>query len=78
MRKTRIDFEIPLVFMKEGQAFVCFSPVLDLYEHGVSYEDVYDAFKRKVLLNCGWTKIKNKLTPPRIVDRKIESIHVAV
>ena len=94
MRKTRIDLDIPLVFMKEGGAFVAFSPALDLYEHGDNYEDVFDAFRRKltiflaelvkmgtlekVLLDCGWTKIKNKLTPPQIIDRKIESVHVSV
>jgi len=94
MRKTRIDFEIPLVFMKEGDAFVCFSPALDLYEHGTSYEDVYDAFKRKiaiffheivkkgtlekVLSECGWMEIKNKFTPPQIIGRSLESIHVTV
>ena len=94
MSKAKIDFSIPLVFMKEGGAFVCFSPALDLYEHGTSYDDVYDAFKRKlaiffhevvkkgtlekVLLDCGWTKIKNKLTPPQIIGRSLESVHVTV
>ncbi|MBI2095023.1 MAG: hypothetical protein HYT89_02520 [Candidatus Omnitrophica bacterium] len=94
MRKTRIDFDIPLVFMKEGKAFVAFSPALDLYEHGDSYKDVLDAFRRKltiflselvkmgtlekVLFDCGWTKIKNRLIPPQIIDRKIESVHLAV
>lgn len=94
MKKTKIDFDIPLLFMKEGSIFVAFSPGLDLYEHGDSYEDVFDAFRRKltvffselvkmgtlekVLLDCGWTKIKNRLTAPQIIDRKIESVHVAV
>lgn len=94
MKRAVVDFEIPMIFMKEGDVFVAFSPALDLYEHGDSYEDVCDAFKRKitvffkelvkmgtlekVLLDCGWVKAKNKLTPPRIIDRKIESIHIAV
>jgi len=94
MKRTHIDFDIPLVLMKEGDAFVAFSPALDLYEHGDGYDDVCDAFRRKlriffaelvkmgtlekVLLDCGWTKIKNRLTPPTIIDRKTESVHVAL
>jgi hypothetical protein len=92
MKKLMVDIDIPMIFMKEGDAFVCFSPALDLYEHGDSYEDCLDAFGRKlkiffaellkmgtlekVLLDCGWTKVKNKLTPPRIIDHKVESFHV--
>lgn len=85
---------IPVIFMKEGASFVAFSPALDLYEHGDSYEDVFDAFKtklaifiselikmgtlEKVLLECGWIKTKNRLAPPQIIDRKIESVQIAL
>ncbi len=93
MPKVHMDFDIQVVFLKEGDIFVCMSPSLDLVSHGDSYEDALRSFKttlkifltetvklgtlKKVLLDCGWTAEGKKLVAPRIIEQG-QSVHVEV
>ena len=94
MKNHLIKADIPVIFMKEGKAFVCFSPALDLAAHGDSFEDAYKSFKttlrlfaeevtrmgtwQKVLQDCGWTKINKILSPPEFIGEDVQSIEIPV
>ena len=94
MPKAHINFDIPLILLKEGDIFVCMSPALDLVSHGDSYEDAVKSFRstlsiffaeivkmgtlEKVLLDCGWQKIKRKFVPPQFIGEQNQSVQVAV
>jgi len=92
MKKVRIRAKsnvtirnIPVLYMREGEAFVCYSPALDLAAHGDSFEDAEKSFSltlklfveevtklgtwNKVLQECGWEKVKNEWTPPVLIGQ---------
>ena len=91
-RRAKIKANIPVIFMKEGDIFVCYSPALDLASHGGSFEDAYKSFKtvlslfveevtkmgtwEQVLSDCGWQKVKNKYQPPEIIGEDVQSIEI--
>ena len=83
---------IPVLYLKEGEIFVCYSPSLDLAAHGDSFEDAYESFGMtlklfceevtkvgtwgKVLTDCGWVKQNKTLVPPRMIGMDTESFHI--
>mgnify|MGYP001583548155 CR=1 FL=1 len=94
MKAHSIKANIPVIFMKEGEIFVCFSPALDLAAHGDSFEDAYKSFKTtlrlfvtevtkmgtwdKVLRDCGWTKVNKTFAPPEYIGEDVQSIEIPV
>jgi len=94
MEHATVTANIPVIFMKEGDIFVCTSPALDLVSHGDSFEDAYKSFKTtlhlfvaevtrmgtwdKVLSDCGWKKAHKKFSPPEIIGEDIQSIEIPV
>ena len=94
MKHAALKANIPVLFMKEGDIFVCFCPVLDLASHGDSFEDAYKSFKttlrlfigevtkmgtwHKVLSDCGWTKVNKTFSPPEFIGEDIQSIEIPV
>ncbi len=89
---AKIKANIPVIFMKEGNIFICYSPALDLASHGDSFEDAYKSFKttlalfieevtkmgtwQRVLADCGWQKVKNRYQPPEIIGEDVQSIEI--
>lgn len=45
-KKMLHSVNLPLFFMKEGDTFVCFTPVFDLVAHGDSFEDALESFEK--------------------------------
>ena len=41
---------IPVLYMKEGDIFVCYSPALDLTSHGDSFKDAFESFQTTLKL----------------------------
>ena len=78
--------------MKEGDAFVCYSPALDLAAHGDSFEDAEKSFEAtlklfieevtkretwpKVLKEYGWEKIDHEWTPPVILRQTTKPVTI--
>lgn len=56
--KINIEAQIPLIMMKEGDAFVCYSPAFDLAAHGDSFEDAETSFKTTLKLFCDYVTEK--------------------
>lgn len=87
MAKRLSIIDLPVIYLKEGDAFICYTPVFDLSAHGDSFEDASRSFAQtlklfieevtkngtweEVLQECGWEKVKNAWTPPGSSGRNI-------
>ena len=85
--KLGLSVNLPVTIFKEGEAFVAYSPALDLSTCGKSENDVrrmwneaVEAFfeelieegtLEKVLSDLGWRKINNNFQPPEVVDQSM-------
>lgn len=92
MRRTTIKANIPILYMKEGEAFVCYAPALDLVAHGDSFEDAERSFAAtlkllieevtkkgtwpEVLAEYGWEKVKHAWNPPRIIGQESTVVEI--
>lgn len=72
--KVRVEGILPVVYFREGEAFVAFSPAIDLSSYGGSFEEAKKNFREaldmlledlikkdaleEVLAECGWERIE--------------------
>ncbi len=94
LKRTTIKANIPVIYLKEGKVFLCSSPAFDLVAHGDSFEDVEQSFAQtlklfveqvskkgtweEVLRECGWEKVKQEWSPPRIIGQESKEIEISV
>ena len=94
LKKTMLKANIPVIYLKEGEAFICYSPAFDLAAHGDSFEDAKRSFAQvlklfieqvskkgtwdDVLSECGWEKIRHAWNPPRIIGQENKEITIPV
>ena len=92
MKRTTIKSSIPVIYMKEGDIFVCFSPAFDLAAHGDSFEDAEKSFAatlklfvgevtkkgtwEAVLREYGWRKVHKEWNPPQIIGQRSRPIEI--
>ncbi len=92
IRRTTIKASVPVLYMKEGEAFLCYSPAFDLVAHGDSFEDAERSFATtlklfvqevtkkgtwtEVLKEYGWEKVKNEWSPPRIIGQESRVVEI--
>ena len=83
---------IPVIYLKEGDTFICYSPAFDLVSHGDSFEDAEKSFWQslklfveqvskketwpEVLREYGWEKVKKAWTPPRVIGQESKEIEI--
>lgn len=93
-KPASIKVNIPLIHLKEGEIFVCYSPAFDLSAHGDSFEDAEQSFAKtlklfveqvtrkgtwhKVLEEYGWKKVKKEWNPPRIISQGSKDIQIPI
>lgn len=79
LKRTTLKVNIPVLYLKEGETFMCYSPAFDLAAHGDSFEDAERSFARtlklfveqvskkgaweEVLNEYGWEKVKQEWNP---------------
>lgn len=94
IKRTTIKSNIPVIYLKEGDIFVCYSPAFDLVAHGDSFEDAERSFAatlklfmeevskkgtwEQVLKEYGWEKVKKEWNPPRIIGQQNRVIEIPV
>ena len=94
LKQARIKANIPLIHLKEGETFICYSPAFDLAAHGDSFEDAEQSFVKtlklfieqvtkkgtwnKVLEEYGWEKVKKEWNPPRIISQGNKAIEFPI
>ena len=92
LRRTAIKASVPVIYMKEGHAFLCYSPAFDLVAHGDSFEDAERSFARtlklfmqevtkkgtwkRVLEEYGWERIGKEWSPPRIIGQESKDVEI--
>jgi hypothetical protein len=93
-KKATIHASIPVIYLKEGESFICYSPAFDLAAHGSSFEDVRRSFAKtlklfvehvtkkgmweEVLGEYGWKKTKRTWDPPRVIGQGSNAIELSV
>lgn len=94
LKQATIKANIPIIYLKEGESYVCYSPVFDLVAHGDSFEDAKQSFGRtlklfveqvskkgtwaEVLEEYGWGKIRREWSSPRIIGQENKEIKIPV
>jgi len=94
LKRTAIKANIPVIYLKEGDAFLCYSPAFDLVAHGDSFEDAERSFAQtlklfvaevtkkgtwsELLREYGWEKIRKEWTPPRIIGQESKEVQIPV
>ena len=89
-----IKATIPVIYLKEGATYICYSPAFDLAAHGDSFEDVQRSFARTIKLfieqvtkkgtwkdvfkEYGWEKVKKEWNPPRIIGQDNKDIKIPI
>jgi predicted RNase H-like HicB family nuclease len=92
--KTDISYSLPVTIFREGDAFVAYTPALDLSSAGKTEEDAKRMFTEAVeiffeelagtealeivLSDLGWTKKNGTLQPPLVVEHALMNITVPV
>ncbi|OGC82593.1 MAG: hypothetical protein A2V81_01455 [Candidatus Abawacabacteria bacterium RBG_16_42_10] len=85
-----ITQQIPYIIIKEGNAFIAYSPALELTTQGDSYEHAREMFHeaaqlfiegleelgttQEYLEDHGWVKSGKEFIPPQIVGREFEEL----
>ena len=94
MQRIHFKTTIPLLYLKEGESFICHSPAFDLVAHGDSFEDAELSFAQTlklfieevtrmgtweaVLQEYGWEKTSNQWSPPLFLQEKSRDIEITV
>lgn len=88
-----INYSLPVTIFKEKDAFVAYTPALDLSSVGKTEDEAKRMFTEavesffeelkalgtleEVLENLGWTKHDNTFEPPKVVEHSLMSFKVS-
>lgn len=94
MPKRKIEFKISVNFLKEGEKFIAYSPVLDLSTCGDTLEQAKKRFKEatgiffeetakkgtleNALLNLGWQRVQKVWQPPVFIGQGFQEVAFAL
>ena len=92
MKKAQFQFGLPVSILREGDSFIAYTPALDLSTVGDTLEEAQKRFGEAVqlffeeitekgtvneaLIELGWQKEDNNLTPPVVVSHQTETFSV--
>lgn len=92
--QTPSKANIAVIYMKEGDTFICYAPAFDLVAHGDSFEDAEKSFAltlklfmeevtkkgtwEQVLEEYGWQKARKEWNPPRIIGQENRPVQIPV
>jgi len=92
MKKVQIQVKLPVSFLKEGNSFIAYTPVLDLSTVGKNFDEAQKRFSEavqifleelskagtldEVLTELGWQKINNTFSPPVVIAHHTEEFSI--
>ena len=92
MKKVQFQVKLPVSFLKDGDSFIAYTPVLDLSSAGKSFEEAQKRFIEavqlfleelveagtldEVLTGLGWQKINNTFSPPVVIAHHTEEFSI--
>ncbi|OGL61823.1 hypothetical protein A3C09_00580 [Candidatus Uhrbacteria bacterium RIFCSPHIGHO2_02_FULL_47_44] len=90
--ELNLSYSLPVTIFKEGDAFVAYSPALDLSTAGLSEQDAKRMFEEatqlffeelaemgtteSVLTDLGWEKEAGVFQPPMVVQQSMMQVRV--
>ena len=90
--KKTIQYNIPVIFLREGKKFIAYTPALDLSTTANSYAKAKERFNeiveiffeelirkntlKEVLENFGWHKMNARWKPPVVIAQESETVTV--
>ena len=95
-KKTRAYFQVslPVSILREGEAFVAYTPALDLSTSGKSLDEARTRFNEvvgiffeelvskgtleTVLSNLGWQRVRKEWVPPQVIMHQTEVFNMPV
>jgi len=93
MKKTKLQFNIPVSILREGKKYIAYTPALDLSTSGDSYEHAKKRFEEivnvffeeiiekgtleDVLTDLGWKKVQASWKPPVVVSNELQNIELS-
>lgn len=88
----RISYTLPVLILKEDDAFIAYTPALDLSTMGDTYSEALKNFQEasslffeeimnngtleEVLIECGWKKTGKTLAPPIQISSEVINITI--
>ncbi len=92
MKKTMLQFQLPVSILREGKVYVVYTSALDLSTSGKTFDEAKNRFDEvvhiffeeilkkgtfeEVLAELGWQKIHSKWIPPVVVSQEFQNIQV--
>ena len=87
-----ISYSLPVTIFREGDAFVAYTPALDLSSVGKTEKDAKRMFAEaveaffeelanmgttaSVLKDLGWTHVNGKFEPPHVVEQSLMNVMI--
>jgi len=94
MKKVNFQASLPVTFLREGDQFVAYTPVLDLSTSGDTFELAKKRFSEivqiffeecfnmgtleSVLSDLGWQKHNSEWNPPTIVGQDTQMVNIPI
>ncbi len=94
MAKRLTVTNLPVIYLKEGDSFICYTPAFDLAAHGDSFRDAEESFAKtlrlfvqevtkkgtwkEVLREYGWEKIRQGWCPPRVIGQESMTVELPI
>ncbi len=92
MAKTKLNFSLPVSFIRESNRIVAYSPAIDLSTSGKTYKEAQRRFIEassaffeelaergtmdQVLRELGWRKIRRQWTPSVVISQESQEVSV--
>ncbi|OGM90293.1 hypothetical protein A2755_03835 [Candidatus Wolfebacteria bacterium RIFCSPHIGHO2_01_FULL_48_22] len=92
MKQMKIQAQLPVSFLREGKAYIAYTPALDISTSGRTFAQTQKRFGElvelffeelmdmgtleTVLLELGWEKQNKKWVPPTVVAQQLHSVSV--
>jgi hypothetical protein len=92
LTKVNYQFNLPVSIIREGDSFIAYTPALDIFTVGDSFEEAQKRFNEAVeiffeeitandtvdeaLTELGWQKHNNELIPPIVVSNMTQKFSI--
>jgi len=93
MKKTMLQFNLPVSILREGKKYIAYTPALDLSTSGNTFEQAKKRFDeivhiffeeimkenttKEVLTELGWQKVNAKWNPPIVISNESQMVKLS-
>ena len=93
MKKTMLEFNLPVSILREGKKYIAYTPALDLSTSGNTFDQARKRFDEivhiffeeiikentaeQVLTELGWHKVNAKWNPPIVISNESRMVKLS-